>query len=274
MIQDLAPHTFDNAYTPRPAQAEDLVLVFSGRQVLAAGGPAALRLPRLAQLQLEPGAPLRYLFSLDGQGVFLLDGPAQAEGFSLVGADTLRSAQPRALAFAVGAGQSLARWYDSTRFCGHCGAPMEDSDTERARVCHRCGQILYPKICPAIIVAVTDGDRLLLTRYAGRPFKSYALVAGFNEIGETIEQTVHREVWEETGLRVKNLRFYKSQPWVFTDSLLMGFFADLDGSDRVTLQRDELAEGQWYRRADLPDDHSKISLTGEMIELFRAGQNP
>ena len=274
MIQDLAPHTFDTAYTPRPAQAEDLVLVFSGRQVLAAGGPAALRLPRLAQLQLEPGAPLRYLFSLDGQGVFLLDGPAQAEGFSLVGADTLRSAQPRALAFAVGAGQSLARWYDSTRFCGHCGAPMEDSDTERARVCPRCGQILYPKICPAIIVAVTNGDRLLLTRYAGRPFKSYALVAGFNEIGETIEQTVHREVWEETGLRVKNLRFYKSQPWVFTDSLLMGFFADLDGSDRVTLQRDELAEGQWYRRADLPDDHSKISLTGEMIELFRAGQNP
>ena len=275
MIQDFAPHTFDNTFSRRAAQAEDYVLVFSDRQVLVAGAPDALRLPRLDQLQLPDGAQLRHLFSLDGAGVFLLEGgEARAEGFSLTPADPLRNGGPHEIAFAIGAGQSLARWYDATRFCGRCGAPMEDSTTERARICPKCGQILYPKICPAIIVAVTDGERLLLTRYAGRPFKSYALVAGFNEIGETIEQTVHREVLEETGLRVKNLRFYKSQPWVFTDSLLMGFFADLDGSDRVTLQQTELSEAQWFDRAALPGKHSHISLTGEMIELFRAGQNP
>ena len=148
---------------------------------------------------------------------------------------------------------------------------MRDSDTERARVCPACALTVYPKICPAVIVAVTDGDRLLLTKYRGRAFKRYALVAGFHEIGETIEDTVRREVFEETGLRVKNLRYYKSQPWVFTDSLLLGFFCELDGSDKITLQENELSEAGWYHRTEIPDDYSSISLTGEMIGSFRAG---
>ena len=139
-------------------------------------------------------------------------------------------------------------------------------------VCPACSQTVYPKICPAVIVAVHDGERLLLTRYRGRAFKKYALVAGFNEIGESIEQTVHREVLEETGVRVKNLRFYKSQPWVFTDTLLMGFYAELDGSDKIRVQEDELAEAGWFLRSELPEEHSNISLTGEMIEQFRAGK--
>lgn len=117
-------------------------------------------------------------------------------------------------------------------------------------------------------------DQLLLTKYAGRSFRRYALVAGFNEIGETIEQTVQREVLEETGLLVHHLRFYKSQPWVVSDSLLFGFFADLAGPDVIRLQEDELAEARWFPRAELPTDHSTDSLTGEMIEAFRAGMEP
>lgn len=139
-------------------------------------------------------------------------------------------------------------------------------------VCPQCRNTVYPKICPAVIAAVHDGDRLLLTRYRGRPFKKYALIAGFNEIGESIEETVHREVMEEAGLRVKNLRFYKSQPWVFTDTLLMGFVCELDGSDKITVQESELAEAAWHLRSELPEDHSNISLTGEMIEQFRLGK--
>ena len=101
------------------------------------------------------------------------------------------------------------------------------------------------------------------------------MVAGFNEIGESIEATVHREVLEETGLRVKNLRFYRSQPWVFTDSLLLGFFADLDGPDCITLQEDELSEGAWFDRAHLPDVPPGGSLTGGgPIEFFRQGREP
>ena len=110
----------------------------------------------------------------------------------------------------------------------------------------------YPKICPAVIVAVLDGERILLTKYAGRSYTRYALIAGFAEIGETIEQTVHREVMEEVGLRVKNLRFYKSQPWSFSDTLLMGFYCDLDGEDRITLDQDELAVAEWFNRGQIP----------------------
>ena len=172
---------------------------------------------------------------------------------------------------AAAAGESLYRWYSSQRFCGRCGRPMEKSKIERAMVCPACGNTVYPKICPAVIVAIHDGDRLVLTRYKDRPFKHYALVAGFNEIGESIEETVHREVLEETGLRVKNLRFYKSQPWVFTDTLLFGFFAELDGSDKITVQEDELAEAGWFHRSEIPEDQSRISLTGEMMEQFRKG---
>ena len=150
---------------------------------------------------------------------------------------------------------------------GICGAELSDLYF----------RLTYPAVDSAYgsmvtVLAPIDGDRLLLTRYRGRPFKKYALIAGFNEIGESIEDTVHREVMEEAGLRVKNLRFYKSQPWVFTDTLLMGFVCELDGSDKITVQESELAEAAWHLRSELPEDHSNISLTGEMIEQFRLGK--
>ena len=192
--------------------------------------------------------------------------------YEYVSSREFRGLEPKEAVFAAAVGESLHRWYATTRFCGRCGNPMQDSETERARVCPACGLTIYPKISPAVIVAVTDGNRLLLTKYRGRAFKRYALVAGFNEIGESIEDTVRREVLEETGVRVKNLRFYKSQPWVFTDSLLMGFRCELDGSDRITIQENELSEAGWYDREEIPADYSPISLTGEMIDRFRRGE--
>lgn len=269
MIQEIAPHSYDNVHRVRTPAEGDLTLVFDGGRVLCAQSGGGIVLPRFGELDL-PDA--RFGFELDGAPVFLAEGPCghpAAYGFAEAG--TLRYAEPRHLAWAVGVGGSLTRWYRANRFCGACGAEMADSDAERARVCPGCGLTVYPRISPAVIVAVCDGERLLLTRYRGRPFKSYALVAGFNEIGESIEDTVRREVLEETGLRVRNLRFYRSQPWVFTDSLLMGFFADLEGGDTIRIQESELAEAGWFHRSEIPDDHSPISLTGEMIEVFREG---
>lgn len=140
--------------------------------------------------------------------------------------------------------------------------------------CPKCGAMVYPRISPAVIVAVTDGDKLLLTKYSDRPVRGYGLIAGFNEIGESIEETVHREVREEVGLRVKNLRFYKSQPWSFSSSLLVGFFCDLDGEEKITLQEDELAEGTWFSREELDYTDENVSLTNEMICLFQEGKEP
>ena len=147
---------------------------------------------------------------------------------------------------------------------------MVHSDTERALRCPDCGNLLYPKICPVAIVGVRNGDKLLLTKYKGRPqVPFYALIAGFAEVGESIEDTVRREVMEETGVHVKNLHFYKSQPWALSDSLLMGFFCDLDGDEAPHADQTELAVAEWVDRKDIPNRDDGFSLTSEMIEYFR-----
>ena len=147
---------------------------------------------------------------------------------------------------------------------------MERDHRERMLYCPSCGNQVYPTISPAVIIAVTHNGKLLMSKYAGRDYKKFALIAGFNEIGETIEETVHREVMEEVGLRVKNLSYYKSQPWPFTGTLLMGFFCELDGDDdRITLEEDELSEAGWYLPEDVPEDEEKIALTREMMIVFK-----
>ena len=134
--------------------------------------------------------------------------------------------------------------------------------------------MIFPRISPAVIVAVTDGDRLLLSKYAGRAYTRYALLAGYTEIGETLEQTVQREVMEEVGLRVKNIRYYKSQPWGIDGNVLMGFYCDLEGSDELRIDETELAMAQWFPRHAIPAKDDGISLTREMIRVFEEGREP
>ena len=268
MIQDIHPHVYHNEYTPHEPREGDKLLVITEQGLLAAQREdGSVILPDCGE---KTG---QFLFTIDEISYFLWEGEPlpEGDGFTYLNRKEMRELPPDETLFACAAAESLWRWYTQNRFCGKCGKPMEKSTVERAMVCPDCGNIVYPKICPAVIVAIMDGDRLLLTKYANRKFRRYALVAGFNEIGESIEETVHREVFEETGLRVKNLRFYRSQPWVYTDSLLMGFYCDLDGSDEVHRQESELSEAVWFHRKDLPTNHSGISLTGDMIIRFRHG---
>ena len=114
----------------------------------------------------------------------------------------------------------------------------------------------------------------MLTKYNKKHSKyaRYALIAGYTEIGETFEDTVRREVYEEVGLKVKNITYYKNQPWSFTDTLLMGFFAEVDGSSEIIRDEEELSEALWFEREEIPVNNSSISLTNEMIEVFRQGK--
>ena len=137
--------------------------------------------------------------------------------------------------------------------------------------CDFCKQVEYPVISHAVIVAITNGDSILLSKYADREYKKYALIAGFTEVGETVEETIQREVMEEVGLRVKNIRYYKSQPWSFTGSLLLGFFCDVDGDDTIHMDSNELSIAKWVKREEISDLDSDISLTNEMITQFRMG---
>ena len=134
--------------------------------------------------------------------------------------------------------------------------------------------MIFPRIAPAVTIALTDGDRLVLSKYAGRSYTRFALLAGFIEIGETAEECVAREVMEEVGLKVKNIRYYKSQPWGIAGNLQIGYFCDLDGDDTLCIDKEELSEAGWYDRRNIPAEDDGISLTREMIRIFSEGKEP
>ena len=185
-----------------------------------------------------------------------------------------RAQGPREVIFAAWTAFQLYNWYRDNRFCGRCGGVTALAPDERAVVCPACNRRIYPRIIPAVIVGVTNGDEILMTKYRGRDIPYYALIAGFTEIGETLEQTVAREVMEEAGLRVKNIRYYKSQPWAIVDDLLAGFYCDVDGSTEIHMDANELKEAVWVRREDVVGQPNDFSLTNEMMLVFRDGKEP
>ena len=220
----------------------------------------------------------RFLFTLDDipcyLGLSAMD--ATQEGWEWRPVKGLRSlaAGPREIIFAAWTAFQLANWYMDNRFCGRCGSETKPADDERAMVCPHCGRRIYPRIIPAVIVGVINGDEILMTKYNGRDIPFYALIAGFTEIGETLEETVAREVMEEAGLRVRNIRYYKSQPWGIVDDLLAGFYCDVDGSTEIHMDVRELKEAVWVRREDVVGQPNDFSLTHEMMMTFKAGKEP
>lgn len=234
--------------------------------------------------EMPEGLAYTYLFSIDEKAYFLGTGTEEVrrqlpEELVPVGIRELRPVyyhgdEDRHLIFAAYTAGQLAGWYRDNRYCGTCAHITVPSKTERALCCPGCGRTIYPRILPAVIIAVTDGDRILMTKYAGRGIPFYALVAGFNEIGETLEETVRREVMEEVGLKVRNIRYYKSQPWGIVDDLLAGFYCDVDGSTEITLDKNELKEAVWVKREEVEGQPQDLSLTNEMMTVFREGKEP
>lgn len=274
MIQDIYPHIYHNAYHETQPQENDFILIFHGNRALIRFQEDKLRYPTF-QETTDLSCSYLYLFSIDNYRYFLAldsESPITLPGYTYHEVNIFRTAFSRHTAFAGITGHHLFGWYQTNRFCGRCGNRLVPDHTERMLRCPVCGNMIYPRISPAVIVGVVNGDKLLMSKYAGRAYTKYALIAGFTEIGESAEQTVAREVMEEVGLQVKNIHYYKSQPWAFSGSLLMGYFAQLDGSDQITLDTSELSEAGWFTREEitLEDDH--VSLTREMIQRFKEGK--
>ena len=279
MIQDITPHKLDNAFRNAEPRPTDKVFVFCEGKVLASIDEEGMELPDMSSIaslfeQVQKYAV--YAFSVDDKPIFLMlqDGNADKElpaGMEYIELRKLNDAKEDWLAFAAVTASHLNHWYGEHRFCGSCGSRLELSDTERATVCPQCGNVQYPRISPVIMAAVTDGDRLLVTRYAGREYKGLALIAGFVEIGESLEGALEREVMEEVGLRVKDISYFGRQPWGFSDSVISGFFVKLDGKDNIYLDENELSEAVWLSRDEIPPQDSDISITAAMIEAFRKG---
>lgn len=287
MLQDLSFGKLENEYRhPQPGK-DALTLCFQdGSVLLQRMQDDSLALPAFADAnrwahencwQCWSEDRFHYLFRLQGVDCFLWMGNAGLcpdSAYAYESVRKLRQLTSKDLCFGIMTAWHLYTWYQNNRFCGRCATPTIHDDRERMLRCPGCGNTIYPKISPAVIIAVTDGDRLLLSKYAGRSYTRYALLAGYTEIGETLEQTVAREVMEEVGLKVKNIRYYKSQPWGVDGNVLMGFYCDLDGDDTICLDQNELAMAEFYPRSALPAHDDGISLTREMIRVFEEGREP
>lgn len=278
MIQNIAPYKLNNSFRPCEAQENSVCFTFHKGKLLGKREKDGFRLPVLKELSGGDTEDLRkkaiYLFSVQDDPMFLLlarDRQGEApENMEYTDLRSLYEEEKWKLLAGVTASH-LNHWYEEHHYCGCCGSRTDFSQRERAKVCPKCGNIQYPRISPVVMAAVTDGERLLVTRYAGRPYKGLALIAGFVEIGESLEEALCREVMEEVGLKVGQFRYFGSQPWGFSDSVISGFFVKLDGSSSVRLDRDELAEAVWLTRDEIPPQNTGVSITSEMIEAFRTG---
>ena len=194
-----------------------------------------------------------------------IDGDAP-DGWTFAGLRSLFSVLPEPLFRVAGRALMTVDWARSHRFCGRCGAATRAKEGERARECPACGELGYPRISPAIIVAVTRGDRLLLVRHH-RFAQRFTVVAGYVEPGETLEECVQREVFEEVGVRVKNIRYFGSQPWPFPDSLMVAFTAE-HAEGEVRVDPAEITDAGWFAAGEFPEIPPPISIARRLIDWF------
>ncbi len=195
-----------------------------------------------------------------------LDSPAIVEGFKMVGLRDSYDLLPLKHHVQAGKARELLYWDETTKFCGVCGGPMR-RDTDISKRCTHCGKEVWPSLAPAVIVAVGRDDEILLVQ--GRNFRAdyMGLVAGFVETGESLEKAVAREVLEETGVRIKNIRYHSSQPWPYPNALMLGFMADYE-SGELRIQRSELNKGGWFHRHALPAIPGRVSLARKLIDAW------
>lgn len=266
MIQDIFPKQYHVEYKNIAPELSDKVLAFTEGKVLLKTDTDELVFPEVKDLDID----LTYAFSIDDEHFFLATEKVDLLGFEYCDLRSQMFKGPTHYAFAIITGRHLNTWYTDNVYCGRCGHRTEHDDRERMLRCKNCGNQIFPKICPAVIVGVINDDKLLVTKYA-QGYGGTALVAGFCEIGETVEDTVRREVLEETGLNVKNFRYYKSQPWGIVSDLLIGVFCEVDGEPKISLDDHELKEASFKTREELPDFDNNPSLTGEMITVFKGG---
>ncbi len=163
----------------------------------------------------------------------------------------------------------VGAWLQNHRFCGRCGAKATRLSAEFAMHCERCGHRNYPRISPCIITLVTSGENMLLGRSPRFRPGQYSTLAGFIEPGESAEEAVHREVYEEVGVHIDQLRYYRSQAWPFPHSLMMGFFAEAT-TRRIRIDENEISDAAWFTPRRLPGLPAPYSIARELIEAHLA----
>jgi len=276
MLHEILPHRFNNQFVVTNGIAEeDYIFHYRENSLLVKSkgdGFEFLRKKDFKGIINSTGSV--FLFSLNEERCFLIweDPEVLNDSFSYKEISFFRTLNPPEIAWAGIVGFQLRNWYERHKYCGKCGSKTEVKTDERAICCPECHTVVFPEIPPAIIVAITCKDKILLAHNSNFQQNWYSLVAGYVEIGESLEETVKREVKEEVGLDVWNVRYYKSQPWPFSGSMMIGFFAEADDTQPVCPDNVEITEAGWYSRGNLPNHPPAISIAGEMIGLFEKGE--
>lgn len=214
--------------------------------------------------------------SLNGLPTWAAGLPADAEppeGMAFQGLRRLWGALDEETWKLAGRAVQIVEWDRDHRFCGRCGAATERKPAELARVCPRCGLQQFPRISPAVIVRIERGNQLLLARSPHFAPGVYSTLAGFVEPGESLEETVAREVREEVGVEVRNIRYFGSQPWPFPHSLMIGFVADWE-SGEIRPQEGEIEDAGWFELDGLPGLPSRFSIARALLDDFIAKRRP
>ncbi|NMF89811.1 NAD(+) diphosphatase [Aromatoleum petrolei] len=254
---------------PDPLAADDLCFVFRNTALLVFAAEGPTRVPvRCEPGGLDPAGAQHYIGSLAGRHCYAAATGADTQPPAGMEWRDLRSLFGRideAVFGVAGRGLQIVQWDLTHRFCGRCGSATALHASERSRVCPSCGQVHYPRLAPAVMALVRRGDQLLLARSPHFPEGMFSALAGFVEPGESLEQTIAREVREEVGIEVANLRYFGSQSWPFPHSLMLAFTADYAGGE-LALQADEIEAADWFPIDRLPRLPHRFSIARRLID--------
>jgi NAD+ diphosphatase len=260
---------YERGFSPEPENdGNSYWFVFSRNRMLVS--PDGIHIPLLNNLEEIGLSPVRtqYLGTLEDKPCYSAElphdreVPADLKFMDLMSAYSVLDEDVYLLA---GKATQIVAWDQTHQFCGRCGNKTEYVPGERAKKCPVCNFLSYPRLSPATITAVLKGKQLLLTQYAAFRGNMHTIIAGFVEPGETLEECVRREVLEETGVHVTNIRYVASQPWPFPNSLMMGFVADYE-SGETRADEKEIAKADWYDLDNLPETPPGLSIARRLID--------
>jgi len=261
----------DTRYPPRDIGSETgHWLIFRGNEILVPEGGGMIQFLDIHRLCNLPPIAMLFIGMYDGVPCYAVALDSSAEpppNFRFSDVRGLFGRTSDEFLGVVARASHILLFDRTTKFCGVCGVRNQLMETELAKQCPECGQIIYPRLSPAIIVLVRRNDEVLLARSPRFPKGMYSIIAGFVEPGETIEHAVHREVMEETGISIRDLRYIGSQPWPFPDSLMIGFAASYAGGE-IKADKIEIEDAGWFKRDALPGLPGPLSLSRALIDLF------
>jgi NAD+ diphosphatase len=267
------PCDFVPSLIPGESQTSDAWwFIFSGYSLLVMSSGEGATIPAAAKLEDLGVEAIRtlYLGSFRGRPCYAAEGALQGEKSSGGVFQELRSLfhnlEDGFYGIALTA-VHLIEWDKRCQFCSRCRGELKPRSDVRAKECAACGLLEFPRLSPAIIVLIEKGDTLLLAHSARFPGDWFSVIAGFVEPGESLEEAVHREVKEETGITIKNIAYFGSQPWPFPDSLMIGFTAEYE-SGEIRIDGEEIVKAGWFKADALPKVPGKLSIAGELIDWF------